>query len=54
MPRSRIAAAVLGVAIGVVLAVVLSVEGGMGSCRHLTVVGWAAISPAAWPRCSAG
>ncbi len=50
MPRSRIAAAVLGVVIGVVL----SVEGATGSYRHLTVVGWAAISPAAWPRCSAG
>ena len=43
MPRSRIAAAV----IGVVIAVVLSVEGATGSCRHLTVVGWAAMNPAA-------
>ena len=39
MPRSRIAAAVLRV--------VLSVEGATGSCRHLTVVGWAAMNPAA-------
>ena len=43
MPRSRIAAAVLGVG----LTVVLSVEGATGSCRHLTVVGWAAMNPAA-------
>ena len=43
MPRSRIAAAVLRV----VLRVVLSVEGATGSCRHLTVVGWAAMNPAA-------
>lgn len=50
MPRSRITAAVLRV----VIAVVLSVEGGTGSCRHLTVVGWAAMNPVAWPRCSAG
>ena len=43
MPRSRIAAAVLRV----VITVVLSVEGATGSCRHLTVVGWAAMNPAA-------
>ena len=49
MPRSRVAAV-----IGVIIAVVLSVEGATRSCRHLTVVGWAAINPAAWPRCSAG
>ena len=47
MPRSRIAAAVIRVVLRVVIGVVLSVEGATGSCRHLTVVGWAAMNPAA-------